>query len=493
MLNAAIYVRVSTNIQAEKGYSLSDQLECCRNRAHELGAQSIKEYIDDGYSGAYLERPALEELRQNLNHKIHDLVICFDTSRLSRNLSHQLIISSEIERAGAKLIFVDVTFEQSPSGRLFYTMRSAMDDYERELTRERTMRGKRAKLKAGKVITDSHVYGYDFNPTTSQYEINPYETDVIKKIYHWYLVDRIGGAEIIAQRLSSEGIPSPMDNTHWSATTIRKILRREMYTGAYYTQTFYHKKVGPKKEVRIPRDKSEWIAMTAPVIISKEQHFAACELMDKKRTYKTWKRTTDIYLLQGILMCGKCGRKMSVITTKKINKYYACVSRYPRSADKLCDARYARSRIVDDMFWATLSNICKNINSLNNYIDKNMDRPKYTEDPTDKLNKQLLKIQNEQQAVMNWFSQSLISQELATEKLSALKVKETGIKIKLEKLSNFIPQIDTSIICSMVQECPATPEARRNVILSTISKVTMLRTDDNYGGNYDLDIKIEFK
>ena len=53
-MNAAIYARVSTAAQAEKGYSLETQVEACRKKAVELGATFIKNYIDDGYSGAYL-------------------------------------------------------------------------------------------------------------------------------------------------------------------------------------------------------------------------------------------------------------------------------------------------------------------------------------------------------------------------------------------------------------------------------------------------------
>ena len=51
-MNCAIYVRVSTQQQAEHGYSLQTQEESCRKKAQELGATSVKVYKDDGYSGA---------------------------------------------------------------------------------------------------------------------------------------------------------------------------------------------------------------------------------------------------------------------------------------------------------------------------------------------------------------------------------------------------------------------------------------------------------
>ena len=62
-MNCAVYVRVSTQQQAEHGYSIETQIDACRKKAKELGATSVKIYDDSGFSGAYLERPALDSLR----------------------------------------------------------------------------------------------------------------------------------------------------------------------------------------------------------------------------------------------------------------------------------------------------------------------------------------------------------------------------------------------------------------------------------------------
>ncbi len=63
---AHIYVRVSTDAQAEKGYSLQTQLAACRKKAEELGATHIIDHVDDGYSGSYIDRPAMNDLRAAL-------------------------------------------------------------------------------------------------------------------------------------------------------------------------------------------------------------------------------------------------------------------------------------------------------------------------------------------------------------------------------------------------------------------------------------------
>ncbi|WP_010093949.1 recombinase family protein, partial [Ornithinibacillus scapharcae] len=79
----AIYVRVSTEEQSKKGYSLRNQIEECKKKAN---TNQTLEYIDDGYSGEFLERPGLTKLRQDVKEGHISKVICYDPDRLSRKL-----------------------------------------------------------------------------------------------------------------------------------------------------------------------------------------------------------------------------------------------------------------------------------------------------------------------------------------------------------------------------------------------------------------------
>ena len=126
----AIYARVSSEEQAKSGYSLGDQLQVCRNRLLSMGFTDIKEYIDDGYSGEYLDRPALEELRNALRNKLIQNICIYDPDRLSRNLTNQLLIADEIEKSAANLYFVTGDYDASPEGRLFFNIRGAISAFE---------------------------------------------------------------------------------------------------------------------------------------------------------------------------------------------------------------------------------------------------------------------------------------------------------------------------------------------------------------------------
>ena len=117
-MNVAIYARVSTQQQAEHGYSLETQVEACRKKALELGATSIKVYRDSGFSGAYLERPALDDLRDAVAQKLHDCIVIYDIDRLSRDTMHLLLLTEEMEK-NAQLVYVNSEYSRTPEGQLF--------------------------------------------------------------------------------------------------------------------------------------------------------------------------------------------------------------------------------------------------------------------------------------------------------------------------------------------------------------------------------------
>ena len=153
-MRAAVYARVSTEEQAQHGYSLAEQKDSCKQRAKELGATEILEFADEGISGATLDRPGLEGLRDSIKEGIIDLIVLRDPDRLSRKLAHQLILTEEFEKAGVRLEFLDFTWQDSPEGKLFYNLKGAVAEYEREKIKERMIRGKNQKARQGGIPTN---------------------------------------------------------------------------------------------------------------------------------------------------------------------------------------------------------------------------------------------------------------------------------------------------------------------------------------------------
>lgn len=495
---AAIYARVSTDWQAEHGYSIETQLESCRAKAAEIGAKVIKEYIDNGYSGGFLERPGLDALRDAISDGLFDVVIFHGPDRMARKLIDQLIITEEIEKAGASPVFVLEHFENSPEGMMNYQMKGVFAEYERAKIRERTMRGKRAKLRAGKAVCDSHIYGYDFDRERSVYVVNPAEAAVVKRVYELFVDERIGGCEVIAEMLNQENIPSPT-RTNWCASSVRNILSRPHYTGHYFSNTTYHKKTGPKSYKRIPRPREEWIEMSCPQIIPEELYHKALEIKSHHRTYKRWKRNENIALMQGVGFCGKCGCRLRITGGgKSKRRFYECRSTQDKSV-KNCGARLMEIPIADEIFWNVFEKICSDEKTLRKYIAaQSPPKSEYgIAAKKDHLRKKLDSIRSKKSAIMTWFSKSLLTQSEATERLLEIKSDEKKIAAAISALEKNDPReyeaATPDEICEAVSSCPDSIEAKRRIVLAVVDRVDVIRRDYNYGHKYILDFKIVFK
>ena len=159
---------VSTEKQVEK-YSIPSQLSELKERCQKESLTPISDldkdaFIDDGYSGADMDRPALNRLRKAVKEGRVDVVLIYDPDRLSRSLFHLLILADEIEKRGVKLEFITQEMGNTAEGRMLFNLRGIVAEYEREKIKERTIRGSREKAKQGKLLNPRNVpYGFRYN------------------------------------------------------------------------------------------------------------------------------------------------------------------------------------------------------------------------------------------------------------------------------------------------------------------------------------------
>lgn len=262
MNRTVIYARVSTEDQLEK-YGLPSQLRACREFAAAQGWIVIEEITDDGISGTILERPGLDRVRRLVCTGAVDVVLMVDTDRLSRELVHLLILKPEIEKR-ARLEFVAGKFEDSPSGRLFYSVKGAIGQYEREVIRERTMRGKKERASAGRIVGGRVAYGYRYD----EGKLLPDEerAAAVRNIFDWYTQgESIRG---IARRLRENGTPT-WGGRKWGHSSVRRILSNETYAGVAYYGT--HRREGALLRKRQPANR---IAVLVPALIASSSAIA---------------------------------------------------------------------------------------------------------------------------------------------------------------------------------------------------------------------------
>jgi len=137
-LKAALYIRVSTEEQAERGASISAQEEFLEEWANREGFEIFDTYVDEGFSGKNTNRPALKNLLEDGREEKFQLVLCYHNDRLSRNTRDALTIIQDLYNHGVRFRFsnldVDIT---TPEGELFFTLQAGFATYFRkDLTRK---------------------------------------------------------------------------------------------------------------------------------------------------------------------------------------------------------------------------------------------------------------------------------------------------------------------------------------------------------------------
>ncbi len=230
---AVLYCRVSGEEQQKKGYSLADQREALRVWCSEHGYEILDEIEDGGYSGAYLERPGLDKIREMVAAGRVGVVVVLFRDRIARGVYAQLL-AEEFREHGARLIALNSRGDDSPDGELSDNILDVIAAWERKKIAERMNRGKRRKAREGKVVAGPRPnYGFRFNENRDGYLVDEAKMALVRRIF------RMVGAEgmtLNATRctLEKEGILTPSGRRNWS----RQYLRDCIYDDTYLSHTF---------------------------------------------------------------------------------------------------------------------------------------------------------------------------------------------------------------------------------------------------------------
>lgn len=455
-MKAVIYLRVSTEEQAERGFSIHAQREECTKKAIELGCDiaSIAEFSDEGISGSILERPALIAALSLL--KADDKVkyfICLDSSRLSRNVSHQLIIVDEIKKAKTQLIFIKTSYDDTPEGRFQLTVMSAVDEYERARLRFRSELGKRAKA-SKKLLTHSPgLYGYDYNKDTDELSINAEEAKNIRLMYRW-LIDEEIGFNAIAQRLNDLGVPTKK-NKLWQKTTVKRILSNTAYKGTLYIQRYDTADVKlnkykdeAEKVKRKERPREDWMGVSVPIIIDEDTWNKAQDIASNAR--RKWRSYSKAeYLLSTLCRCGLCGSTMhgNMVSSKgKKRRYYVCTAKSPGivGMDR-CALSFTNADMLEKLVWDKVVLWLKNPDELEKEIKNGLpDDIGEKEKRLRELEADINNLGKEKEKVATMFQKSLIDELSAEKRLKEINVRDTTLKQLQQSLYNEINVVSIS-------------------------------------------------
>ncbi len=179
IVRAALYARVSTEDQAEKGSSIDAQVEFLEDWAQKEGWIVAERYVDDGYSGKNLDRPALQQLIKDAEAGNFDLVLCYHNDRLSRDTRDALTITQDLLKHEVRFRFSNLDIDlASPEGELLFTMQAGFATYFRKDL------GRKTKFGMQKIKKDGYWVGRvpDLFDKEREKHTKILPTDTVKRI-----------------------------------------------------------------------------------------------------------------------------------------------------------------------------------------------------------------------------------------------------------------------------------------------------------------------
>ena len=366
-MRVAIYARVSSERQ-EKEHTIGSQLEALRNYAAQNGMEIVEEFTDEGYSGARLDRPALDRMRDLAERRGFEVLLTYCTDRLARKFVLQALILEEMERFGVKTIFLEGGAADDPLSKLMHQITGAVAEFERTKIVERNRRGKLYRARCGEVVTWRAPFGYVRIPrrdgVAPHVEIDENKAMVVRRIFNLY-AKQGGTVRQIAKQLTLQGTPAPGGGREWNFYTVDRILHNEAYVGTlYYNRhncaaiegTHGHKRPSCQ---RILRPKEEWIPISIPPIIDLETfHQAGIRVKDNQR-FSPRNLQEDAYLLRRLVRCGHCGlscRVSSNTANPNCSHYYVCPGTKKHFLiEKRCSQRCIGADALDELVWEEVS------------------------------------------------------------------------------------------------------------------------------------------
>ncbi len=273
----ALYIRVSTEAQAEEGYSVEAQKQMLAGWCRSKNVTDYEIYTDGGRSGANMERPELQRLIGDIKSGIIDTVAVYKLDRLSRSQKDTLyLIEDVLNPNGVAFVSLNENMDTStPIGRAMLGIMSAFAQLERETIKERTRMGMYERIKSGLWRGGGKLpFGYDYDKTSGKLVPNG-DAETVRRVFSLYL----GGMSALAVSKAA-GLRYERQAS--------QILKRITYTGAtvHNGEIFYD---------------------THTPIISRETfERTKTELLRRGRAEKSTSRC----LLAGMIVCGVCGHKM---------------------------------------------------------------------------------------------------------------------------------------------------------------------------------------
>lgn len=395
----AIYIRVSTDAQAEEGYSIPAQTEKLTALCVSKGWKDPELFVDPGYSGSNLDRPEMQRMIREIGEGKISTVVVYKLDRLSRSQKDTMALIEDVFLpAGVTFVSLNESFDTAtPYGRAMLGILSSFAQLERENIKMRTRMGMMERVKRGYWPGGGKIpFGYDYDSDQGILVPNEKEAPIVKQIYDLYI-----------QGNSAQHIANILGLKYEKLAV--QILTRISNTGMIsYNGEVYQGLHQP--------------------IISTETYEKAMSIMQERSLSKMRPTGNTIHLLSGIIYCGECGARLRYLKWGKKGYKLCC---YSKMKDKEYmqhdpDCRYkpvwaeeVEQAIIDDLF------------NLSVYMGNQKDGVGgIIDDPVTKLEKQIKKQESKLRRLYSMYANNEDNEQEPVLLESIHEVKQTLKELK---------------------------------------------------------------
>lgn len=504
MRNAGIYIRVSTERQAQEGYSVAAQKQNLISFAKTSNFKVYDIYADEGISGKDVEgRPSVRRLIKDIQDGKIDVVLIQKFDRLTRNLTDtedfiQLFQKYDVDVWSISDGKVDIS---NSNGKFMTLLKGLFAQHERELTSERIKVAFNQKAKQGYTLCCACTpYGYNRKKGNKVIIINQEEAKVVRRIFKMYIEGT--SFTTIAKRLTAEGIPTKRagDTVNigrngeivgtktfvgvWSPKLIRLMLSNPVYIGKVQYG------IG-RKDYYIGDGKHK------PIISEKMWNKVQDNLSKIETKVHTNRPKDDVYFC-GTLVCGVCGKRLTTARTigrlrkdgtRNLFNAYRCVNQ----EKQICTARYVSHLKAEEAFIEYLKNNIAEFDAIDDLVIEEED---IDLEEIENIKKLLVNKRAKQKEVMDLFMAQKIDYNqfkyMSEELDSIIQVNETRLS-RLEQVYTKKPDINKAEISRYIVDHwkLLTDKEKLNFLNEFVESITIVNRDtDRHNGKAEvLDIK----
>jgi site-specific DNA recombinase len=457
---AAIYARVSSEQQREEDTIASQTaalIEFAKTRDLEVPREWLFE--DEGYSGATLERPGLERVRDLAAEGQLQAVLVYAPDRLSRKYAYQVLLIEEFARQGVETLFLKAPQGTTAEDQLLVQFQGMIAEYERAQILERSRRGKRHRARAGEIsVLSGAPYGYHYvrksDEAPASYSVIEAEARVVRQVYELYTV---GGLSIgaITRWLNDQGVATRKPSARWERSMVWAMLRNPAYRGkACFGKTRGATRQRMTRALRLrggipsrnsanqERPREEWIEIPVPALIAEETFARAQELLHENKVLAR-RRTIEPSLVQGLVSCRKCGYALSRTSTRSSARkihYYRCIGSdaWRHLGGPVCDNRPVRQDLLDEIVWTEVIRLLEDPVLIQQELDRRLAAARAA-DPTKQreqtLEREVVRIGKGIERLLTAYQEELLSLEQLRERMPQMRQREQALRTELQSIA----------------------------------------------------------